>query len=137
MPKSLTRGSKGPTRTTQNLRMTKIRTAFWNLLGQVIDRKYKLKARNMTYRTVPLLVRLPDGDGHVVRCKSRLNRDGDEEVEHGEKALMVKKFGLKKASTEDHDHQMLPQGKPLQVPADSFHLGLCSGQHTALEYRCD
>ena len=88
------------------------------MLGQAIDRKYELKARGMTYRTVPLLVRLPDGVGHIVKCKAWLNRDGNEGIEHGEEAPMVKSFGLQKASTEDHDYRMLPQERPLQVPAD-------------------
>ena len=118
IPKSLNRGSKGPTRTTQNNRMTKMRIAFWNMLGQAVDRKYALKARGMTHRTVPLLVRMPDGNGHLVKCKSRLNRDGDKEIEHGEAAFMIREVGLEKASTEDHDHQELPQGRALQVPAD-------------------
>ena len=118
IPKSLNRGSKGPTKTTQNNRMTKMRSAFWNMLGQAIDREYDLKARGMTHRTVPLLVRMPDGNGHLVKCKSRLNRDGEEKVEDGKEALMVEKFGLNKAVTEDDDHEMLPLGRPLQVSAD-------------------
>ena len=118
MPKSLARGTKGPNRTTQNLRMTKMRACFWNMLGQEVDKQYKLKARGMTYRTVPLTVRLPDGNGHVVKCKGRLDREDEEDVEHEEEAPMVERSNPRRSSSGDPDQQMLPQWRPLQVPAD-------------------